>query len=74
MGGMIMLFVIGIIIVISIGIQALAPQMQAWFGISFGNSLWNREETYLVVFTLVSVGLIGAIDDYLNIREIGRTK
>lgn len=35
MGGLIMLFVVGIIILISIGIQALEPQMQAWFGVSF---------------------------------------
>lgn len=38
------------------------------FGISFKYSLWNRNETYIVIFTLVSVGIIGTIDDYMNIR------
>lgn len=33
-------------------------------------TLWNRQETYIVIFTLISVGIIGMIDDYLNIREI----
>lgn len=31
----------------------------------------SRAETYLPLFTLVSVGIIGAIDDYLNVRGIG---
>ncbi len=44
------------------------------FGVSFKYSLWNRKETYVVIFTLVSVGIIGMVDDYLNVREIGRTK
>ncbi len=35
----------------------------------FGNL--SRAETYLPLFTLVSVGVIGAVDDYLNIRGIG---
>ncbi len=35
----------------------------------FGNL--SRAETYLPLFTLVSVGIIGAVDDYLNIRGIG---
>ena len=43
-------------------------------GFSIKNNLWNRQETYLAIFTLVSVGLVGAVDDYLNVRGIGRTK
>ena len=35
----------------------------------FGNL--SRAETYLPLFTLVSVGVIGLVDDYLNIRGIG---
>ncbi|MSU76072.1 phospho-N-acetylmuramoyl-pentapeptide-transferase [Patescibacteria group bacterium] len=31
----------------------------------------SRAETYLPLFTLVAVGIIGAVDDYLNIRGIG---
>ncbi len=37
-------------------------------------SLLNRGETYLPIATLVSVGCLGMIDDYLNIRENGKQK
>lgn len=47
---------------------------ESTFGWSFKYSLWNRNETYISLFTLISVGCIGLIDDYLNIRGIGRTK
>lgn len=42
--------------------------MQSWFGMNFTHTLWNRQETYVVIFTLISVGCIGALDDYLNVR------
>jgi UDP-N-acetylmuramyl pentapeptide phosphotransferase/UDP-N-acetylglucosamine-1-phosphate transferase len=74
MGGLIMIVAIMLIIIISIVMQTLEPQMTAWFGFGFSNSLWNRQETYIIVSTLLGVGAIGAIDDYLNIRGIGRTK
>ena len=45
----------------------------AYLGI-FEHSLWNRSETYLPVFTLVTVALLGAIDDYFNIRGWGKSK
>lgn len=44
----------------------LSPIAQ-WFGIS-RFSLFNRNETYLPVFTLVAVALLGLVDDYLNIK------
>jgi phospho-N-acetylmuramoyl-pentapeptide-transferase len=31
----------------------------------------SRSETWLPLFTIVSVGLIGALDDYLNVRGFG---
>lgn len=37
------------------------------------NSLFNQKETYLSIFTLISVGWLGLIDDYLNAKKIGRT-
>ncbi len=43
-----------------------------WFDIKY--SLWNRNETYLALFTLFTVGCIWLVDDYMNVREIGRTK
>jgi len=38
------------------------------------NSLWNQKETYLSIFTLATIGLLGGIDDFMNIRSIGKTK
>ncbi len=38
------------------------------------NSLFNQEETYLSLFTLWTIGLLWAIDDFMNIRWIWRTK
>lgn len=40
----------------------------------FDHSLLNRKETWIPIFTLLTVGLLGALDDYLNIRGIGKTK
>lgn len=37
-------------------------------------SLINRNETYLPLFTLISTALLGAIDDYFNIKGIGKQK
>lgn len=37
-------------------------------------SLWNRAETYLPLFTLVTVALLGAVDDFFNIKNIGGVK
>ncbi len=40
----------------------------------FDHSLLNRKETWIPIFTLVTCGLLGALDDYLNIRGIGKNK
>lgn len=37
-------------------------------------SLLNRKETYLPFFTLIVAALLGAVDDYLNVKEIGKNK
>lgn len=37
-------------------------------------SLLQRGTIYLPLFTLIAVGLLGAVDDYFNIREIGKNK
>lgn len=44
---------------------------QLWFS---NNSLLNQQETYLSLFTLFTVWVLWGIDDYMNIRGIGRTK
>ena len=38
------------------------------------NSLLSRGQVYLPLLTLVSVGLLGAVDDFFNIRQIGKNK
>ena len=40
----------------------------------FNQSLFNREETLIPLFTLATCGFLGAIDDYFNIKGIGKTK
>ncbi len=70
MGGGIILLVVFILVVGSIILQYFSPIF--WIDVHY--SLWNRNETYLALFTLFAVGAIGLVDDYLNIKEIGRTK
>jgi phospho-N-acetylmuramoyl-pentapeptide-transferase len=38
------------------------------------NSLLNRSETWLPLFTLVTTALLGAFDDWLNIKGLGKSK
>lgn len=38
------------------------------------NTLLNRQETYILLFWFFSMGLIGLIDDILNIKWYGRVK
>lgn len=40
----------------------------------FNQSLFNRKETWIPLFTLVSCGILGAVDDYINVRGIGKHK
>ncbi len=44
-----------------------------YFGVT-SYSLINRQETYLPLFTLVSFGLLGFIDDVFNVKKIGKVK
>ncbi|MBU1446111.1 phospho-N-acetylmuramoyl-pentapeptide-transferase [Patescibacteria group bacterium] len=38
------------------------------------HSLFNRQETWLPLATLIGVGLLGAVDDFFNIKGIGKSK
>lgn len=38
------------------------------------NTLFNRQETYILLFGFFSMGLIGLVDDILNIKWFGRVK
>lgn len=74
MGMVIVLFSVFLIVGITVLLHWISPQLQEWFGWSIKYSLWNRNETYLSLFTLATVGAIGVVDDYMNILGIGRTK
>ncbi len=51
----------------------LFSRFLAFIGI-IPQSLLQRNETWLVLFALVSFGLIGAIDDWFNIKGFGKSK
>lgn len=54
-------------------IVLLLSRLFSYFGV-FEHSLINRKETYLPVATLLMVALLGALDDYLNVKNIGKSK
>jgi UDP-N-acetylmuramyl pentapeptide phosphotransferase/UDP-N-acetylglucosamine-1-phosphate transferase len=74
MGMVIVLFSVFLLVGITVLLHWISPLLQEWFGWSLRYSLWNRNETYLSLFTLATVGAIGVVDDYMNILGIGRTK
>lgn len=37
-------------------------------------SLWNRSETFIPLFTLVAAGILGMLDDWWNIKGVGKHK
>lgn len=65
MGWVIILAIVFLMVIWSLVLQ------KAWF---INNSLINQQETYLPLFTLLTAWLLGLIDDYMNIKGIGRTK
>jgi phospho-N-acetylmuramoyl-pentapeptide-transferase len=74
MGGVIIIGIILMVVLISVCIQYFWKNVTDIFWISLKYSLWNRQETYIIIFTLISVGIIGMIDDWMNIKGIWRTK
>lgn len=74
MGGGVILLSAFLLVLASMAVVAFAPEVKEFFGVTLRYSLFNRNETYLALFTLASVGCIGLVDDYLNVRGIGRTK
>ena len=60
MGG---ILIWGVVLLVVLGSRALS-----YFGI-IPESLLDRGEVYLPLFTLVTMGFLGAVDDYLNIME-----
>ncbi|MCK9272173.1 phospho-N-acetylmuramoyl-pentapeptide-transferase [Candidatus Gracilibacteria bacterium] len=74
MGAGIILFMIIFLVVVSMILQHYGADILHFFNIKVKYSLFNRNETYLPLFTLFTVGGLGLIDDYMNVRGIGRTK
>jgi phospho-N-acetylmuramoyl-pentapeptide-transferase len=60
-----------LIILILVFAMVIASMLLQWFDF-VNHSLFNRNETYLSLFTLLSVWLLGTIDDIMNIKHIGK--
>lgn len=65
MGGLLIWGTVLIVVLISRAMSAMGV---------FDRSLLNRKETWIPLFTLLTCGLLGAVDDYLNVKGIGKTK
>lgn len=60
-----------LIVVFAVVIATIVAKMYGpYFGFNVRFSLWNRAETFLPLFALFSMGILGAIDDFLNVRNI----
>jgi phospho-N-acetylmuramoyl-pentapeptide-transferase len=70
MGGWVILIVVFLLVIASLIVQRYSSDL--WLDLRY--SLWNRNETYIALFTLFAVWGIWLVDDYLNVREVGRTK
>lgn len=63
----------GILIWLAITITVILSRYFALLGF-VSNSLLQRGQVYLPLFTMLSLGILGAIDDYLNIRGVGKKR
>jgi phospho-N-acetylmuramoyl-pentapeptide-transferase len=63
----------GVLIWGSVLLVILLSRALSYFGI-FEHSLLSRNETYLPIFTLLTVGCLGVLDDVFNIRGWGKSK
>ncbi len=66
MGGGMILIVIASVVIATILIKSFG----SYIGIHARFSLWERSETFLPLFAIFSMGILGAIDDYLNVKNI----
>ncbi|HEY5714282.1 MAG TPA: phospho-N-acetylmuramoyl-pentapeptide-transferase [Candidatus Gracilibacteria bacterium] len=63
----------GAVIVFAVLITVIISRVLSYYGI-VESSLLNRGETYLPIATLAGAGILGLVDDYLNIIESGKQK
>lgn len=63
----------GVIIWGTTFIVIILSSLSTWLNIT-DNSLFNRQETLLPIFTLAATAILGAIDDYMNLKGQGKSK
>ncbi|MBI2523637.1 phospho-N-acetylmuramoyl-pentapeptide-transferase, partial [Candidatus Peregrinibacteria bacterium] len=63
----------GILIWVAIFFVVFISRALSYFGL-VDHSLLQRGQVYLPLFMLLTLGVLGGIDDYLNIRGIGKKK
>lgn len=63
----------GIVMWGSVVIIVLFSRLLALLGV-LPQSILSRGQVYLPIFTLIAVGILGAVDDFFNIRQIGGNK
>lgn len=63
----------GVIIILSVLATVFISRILSYYGL-IESSLLNRGETYLPIITMMGVGVLGVIDDYLNIKESSSQK
>ena len=63
----------GVIMWMSVLLVILISRLLSYLGF-ISHSLLQRGQVYLPLFTLVAVGILGGVDDWFNIRNIGGKK
>jgi phospho-N-acetylmuramoyl-pentapeptide-transferase len=63
----------GVIIWASIFLTVFVSRVLAYFGV-VEHSLLQRGQVYLPLFVLLALGLLGGLDDYLNIKGVGKKR
>jgi phospho-N-acetylmuramoyl-pentapeptide-transferase len=63
----------GVVIWGTVLLVVLLSNLSSWLQIT-DNPLFKREETLLPIFTLIATAILGAIDDYMNLKGQGKTK
>jgi phospho-N-acetylmuramoyl-pentapeptide-transferase len=61
------------LILVTVFFMVLVSMILQWLWV-IENSLLDRKETYLILFTLFTVWVLWAIDDFMNIKWIWKTK
>ncbi|EKE29075.1 MAG: hypothetical protein ACD_2C00234G0002 [uncultured bacterium (gcode 4)] len=74
MWGWMILWVIWVLVALSILFNYFWADLEQFIWYKIKYSLWNRNETYLPLFTLFTVWMLWLVDDYMNVRWIWRTK